>query len=262
MQNSFTKIRPLKEYRSTFCICTIVTNFGEYELMQQSFKQAGFDEGCVYVVADNSTGNIFDAYEAIRRFLQESDAAYTIIVHQDVRCEDSVEVLNACLAQLEEKDKSWAICGNAGASGYKQMTYYLNNAGDVRKSSDLPKRVYSLDENLLIIKTAAQLSVSSDIGNFHFYGTDLCIVADLLGYSAYVIPFMVNHLSKGNLDDLEMKKPAFVEKYGYKLRSRFMQTSCTNFYLDKSPAKNRFMNSRFVFFWIKAKTRLMNKLRK
>lgn len=262
MQNSFTKIRPLKEYRFTFCICTIVTDFDEYELMQKSFQQAGFDEGCAYMVADNSAGNAFDAYGAIRRFLQESDAAYTIIVHQDVRCEDNIGVLKACIDELDKKDKSWAICGNAGASGYKQMTYYLNNAGDIRKSSDLPKRVYSLDENLLIVRTAAQLSVSSDIGNFHFYGTDLCIIADLLGYSAYVIPFMVNHLSKGNLDDLEMKKPAFVEKYGSKLRSRFVQTTCTNFYLDKSPSKNKFMNSSLVFFWIKAKTRLMNKLRK
>ncbi len=262
MQNSFTKIRPLKEYRYTFCICTIVTDFEEYALMQQSFQQAGFNDGCAYMVADNSSGNVLDAYEAIRRFLQDSEAAYTIIVHQDVRCEDSMDTLKDCLTRLEKQDKNWAVCGNAGASDYKKMAYYLNDAGNIRKTEGLPKQVHSLDENLLIIKTAAHLSLSADIRDFHFYGTDLCIVADLLGYSAYVIPFMVTHLSKGNLGDLEQKKPAFLEKYGHKLRSRFVQTSCTNFYLDKSPSKNKFMNSRFVFFWIKAKTRLQDKFRK
>ena len=261
MQTDFTKIRAVKEYTFRFCICTIVNDDAEYNLMKQSFETAGFIGDCQYIIADNTAENNFDAYTAVRRFLQESDALYTIIVHQDVRCEDSRYILDKCLQSLNEKDPAWAICGNAGAADYKKIVYHINVAGDIRKSPDLPKRVYSLDENLLIIKTETLISVSANIGNFHFYGTDICIVADMLGYTSYVIPFMVKHLSKGNLDDMELKKPAFVKAYGYKLRHRFIQTTCTNFYLGKSQNQNKFLNSKPVFFWVKAKTRLKNLFR-
>lgn len=262
MQTDFTKIRAVKEYNFRFCICTIVNDEAEYDLMKQSFETAGFTGDCQYLIADNTAVNNFDAYAAVRRFLQQSDALYTIIVHQDVRCEDSRHILDQCLQSLNEKDPSWAICGNAGAADYKKIFYHLNIAGNERKSRGLPKRVYSLDENLLIIKTETLLSVSANIRSFHFYGTDICIVADMLGYTSFVIPFMVKHLSKGNLDDMELKKPAFIKAYGYKLRRRFIQTTCTNFYLGKSQNQNEFLNSKSIFFWVKAKTRLKNLFRR
>ena len=261
MQTDFTKIRAVKEYKFRFCICTIVNNEAEYNLMKQSFETSGFTGDCQYLIADNTAANNFDAYSALRRFLQESDAIYTVIVHQDVRCEDKRNVLDKCLQSLNVKDPSWAVCGNAGAADYKKIIYHLNVAGHKRKSSDLPKRVYALDENLLIIKTETLVSVSADIRNFHFYGTDICIIADILGYSSYVIPFMVKHLSKGNLEDMELQKPAFVTAYGYKLRSRFIQTTCTNFYLGKFKIENKFLNSKPIFFWVKAIIRLKNLFR-
>jgi hypothetical protein len=260
MQNSFTKIGFEKEYPSQFCICTIVTNMEEYGLMKQSFENAGFLHDCEYLVADNSTGNIFDGYNAIRRFLQESMATYTIIVHQDVRCQDSIEKLLECLNDLNKKDKNWALCGNAGGAGYNNIIYHINNNG-VRKTEGLPKRVFSLDENFLVVKTGKQLAISSDIEGFHYYGTDLCIIADFLGYNTYVIPFMVEHLSKGNLTDLFLKKPFFLKQYGNKLRNRFMQTSCDKLYLGKSSRQNKFYNSDVIFFLIKAKRNILKLLK-
>ena len=260
MQNSYTKISFEKEYNLHFSICTIVNDAGEYELMKKSFEDAGFTDHCEYLIADNTGINMFDGYSAIRRFLQESKATYTIVVHQDVRCEDNIEVLKNCLKTLEDKDKYWAVCGNAGGVDYRKVVFHLNNKGDVRKTPGLPLKVNTLDENLLIIKTNALLTVSADISTFHFYGTDICVIADILGYTAYVIPFLVQHLSKGNLADMENKKPAFVEKYGYKLRSRFIQTTCTKFYIGKSVADTKLLNSKPVFFWLKAIRRLRNKL--
>ena len=259
MQNSFTKIQFEKEYKLDFCICTIVTDMAEYALMKQSFENAGFINNCEYLLADNTNGNIFNSYHAIRRFLQESDARYTIIVHQDVRCLDNVNQLNNCFNELNIKDKNWAICGNAGGLDYKKMFYHIDNNGDIRKSNDLPQQVFSLDENLLIIKTEMQLAISADIKSFHFYGTDLCSIADFLGYTSYVIPFMVQHLSKGNLADLQRSKPAFIEIYGRKLRARFVQTSCTKFYLSNSTNKNKFYNSKLIFFLLKPYRRLFRK---
>ncbi len=262
MQNNSTKISVDKKYNLHFSICTIVTDMNEYELMKKSFTDNGFDEACEYIIADNTEGNVFDGYSAIRRFLQESLALYTIVVHQDVRCEDNLSVLVSCLIELEQKDNTWAVCGNAGGIDYKNVAFHLNNKGNIRKSLGLPIKVFSLDENLLIVKTAALLTVSSDIKSFHFYGTDICLLADFLGYSAYVIPFMVQHLSKGNLVNMFEKKPAFLKKYANKFRNRFIQTTCTNFYIGGSFARNAFMNKKPVFFWVKAKRRLWNKFKK
>jgi hypothetical protein len=260
MQNNFTKIGFEKEYPLQFCICTIVTNMEEYDLMKESFENAGFLNDCEYLIADNCNGNVFDGYSAIRRFLQESKATYTLIVHQDVRCQDNIEELLECLNDLNKKDNNWALCGNAGGAGYNNIVYHINNNG-VRKTEGLPERVFSLDENFLLIKTNTQLTISADIGGFHYYGTDLSIVADFLGYSSYVIPFMVEHLSKGNLEDLELKKPAFLSIYGRKLRPRFVQTSCDKFYLGNSTLQNKFYNSGPIFFWLKAKKNILKLLK-
>jgi hypothetical protein len=249
------RITALKKYPHILSICTIVSNHEEYALMKQSFIDKGFS-GCEFIYADNSDRNNFDAYSAIRRFLQEAQGTYIMIVHQDVRCVDSFNTLIEKLNHLELSDPLWAICGNAGCNGYKNCFYNLDDNGRMRKSSGLPKRVTSLDENLLIIKNSCHLTLSADIDSFHFYGTDLCIIADFLGYRAYVIEFMVKHLSPGNLAQMEAFRPTFIQLYGRKLRERFMQTTCTKFYLGNSVSKNKRMNSGFNFFWIKALNRI------
>ena len=248
-----------QDYSLLFSICSIVSKAHEYALMKESFISKGFaPQDCEYLIADNTAENTFDAYTAINRFLAEAKGKYIIIVHQDVRCVDDKDLLQKRLSELENTDPSWAVCGNAGGNGYKNAYYYLNDNGRLRQTGKLPAKVTSLDENLLIVKNGTNLSVSSDIKDFHFYGTDICIIADMLGYSAYVIQFMVDHLSSGDLTKMLEQQPAFVKKYGDKLRHRFIQTSCTKFYLSNGAAKNNFYNNAFVFFWVKAFNRLRN----
>ena len=94
-------------------------------------------------------------------------------------------------------------------------------------------------KNLLIINKATSVTISSDISGFHLYGTDLCIIADFLGYNCYVIPFMVKHLSLGNLKELSKHVDRFIDLYGKKIRSRYVETTCTKFYLSNSPFNRR-----------------------
>ncbi len=239
-----------------FSICTIVSDMNEYLLMKHSFEDCGFTGDCEYIIADNSEGNKLDACQAINFFIRESTANYLIIVHQDVRCIDNRIILEKCLTDLSAIDSKWAVCGNAGAIGYHQLVYYINNAGKIMKNSNLPARVISLDENMLILKRATGVSASSNLSGFHLYGTDLCINADFLGYNCYVIPFMVNHLSLGNLKDLDKHINSFILSYGSKISGRFIQTTCTKFYLSNSPLKNRIYNYPFIFFFLKAIQRL------
>jgi len=239
-----------------FSICSIVTDLKEYSTMRQSFETCGFTDSCEYIIADNTQGNIFDAYQAINKFIRESQGMYLIVVHQDVRCIDNKSRLEKCLNDLSHIDGRWAICGNAGAIGYHQFVYHITNGGKIIKHSNLPARVSSLDENLLIINRQSSLTISSDIGGFHLYGTDLCIIADFLGYSCYVIPFMVRHLSLGNLKELRQNANRFIDQYGIKNRSRYMETTCTKFYLSNSIFKNRVYNAAFVFFFVKVIQRI------
>jgi len=239
-----------------FSICTIVNNHEEYLLMKESFETCGFNENCEYIIADNTENNQFHAYDAISRFIKESKGKYLIVVHQDVRCIDHKNDLLNCLDKLTRSDDKWALCGNAGGMGHHQNVLHINSDGKIIKHTNLPARVHSLDENLLIIKKDTNLTISSDLNGFHLYGVDLCIIADFLGYSSYVIPFMVKHLSLGNVKELKKQVPGFVTAYGKKLRSRYIQTTCTNFYLSSSVFNNKLYNFPPVYFFVKAYQRL------
>jgi hypothetical protein len=172
-------------------------------------------------------------------------------VHQDVLCIDTKDKLLECLSKLTELDNHWAICGNAGAISYHEDAMYINNAGQIKISANLPARVISLDENFLVIKHDSNLTISSDLSGFHLYGTDLCLIGDILGYHAYVIPFMVKHLSYGNQQELDRYIPVFFKNYGRKLRNRYIETTCTRFYLTNGITKSRIVNYPLVLSFIK-----------
>lgn len=249
-----TKVEPV--YPFLFSICTIVNNREEYHEMKQSFEQCGFSEGCEYLMVDNTNGNTLDAYQGIAAFMKQAQGQYLVIVHQDVRCIDTKARLVQCLQELTAKDNKWAVCGNAGIYGYHGRAMHLQNDDEVIVYDNLPARVYSLDENLLIVNRATNLTVSGDLSGYHLYGTDLCLLADILGYTCYVIPFMVNHLSKGNLQALEEHIPNFWSAYGRKLRSRYVETTCTKFYLSNGVAQTKVYNAAGVFSLLKVVERL------
>jgi len=243
-------------YSFLFSICSIVTNMREYGEMKQSFEKCGFTENCEYLIADNTAGNKFSAYEAIATFIKRASAHYLIVVHQDVRCIDNQEHLIECLKNLTGIDNKWAVCGNAGSMGYHEERFYLDDVGKEIKTQGLPAEVTSLDENLLIINRDTNLTLSADLTGFHLYGTDLCLVADFLGYTTYVIPFMVKHLSPGNMEELMAYKNTFIRQYGKKLRGRFVETTCTKLYLSNSERKNILFNGWPFFSFIKLLQRI------
>jgi hypothetical protein len=234
-----------------FSICTIVNNMDEYNIMQQSFEAKGFLNNCEYIIADNTNTNNYNAYEAISLFLKRAQGRFLIIVHQDVRCLDERAVLEKCIANLEQKDSNWAICGNAGAKGYHEDVVYISYENGREIYTNLPQKVSSLDENFMVIKSSSNVTISADLKGFHLYGTDICIIANVLGYTCYIIPFMVEHLSKGNLKSLSAYKGSFIKSYGKKLNIGFVQTTCTSFFLSNKPWKNKLLNTPFFFFIMK-----------
>jgi hypothetical protein len=88
--------------------------------------------------------------------------------------------------------------------------------------------VTTLDENFLVVRRAARIGFSRDLSGFHFYGADLCLAADVMGYTSYVIDFHLRHLSPGRkCGDFYAAEAAFCAKWGRALRARWLQTTCS-----------------------------------
>ena len=72
---------------------------------------------------------------------------------------------------------------------------------------------------------AANLAVSRDLHGFHMYGADLCLIADILGWSAYVIDFHLHHTSPGYVDvTYHQAKADLRNKYQRAFRPRWIKT--------------------------------------
>jgi hypothetical protein len=246
-------VKPINKpvYQYKFSVCTLVTRHEEYLEMLNSFLSAGFTEDvCEYLLIDNSCENVMDAYDGINSFLQIAKGEYLILCHQDIVLNNNNDfaLLNQKIAEITELDANWALLGNAGASArlYDRLAINISYSdGFVDKKGKLPKQVASLDENFIVVKSSANLSVSHDIGGYHLYGLDLCFIAAALGYTAFVIEFMLTHKSRGNVDASFSETLKRVKrKYVQFLKGRYINTTIARFYLSGSKVKNALFHTR------------------
>jgi hypothetical protein len=214
-----------------YSICTLVTDRDEYVAMVASFKARGFCQPAAdFLYLDNTAGNRFDAYGGINLFLRVARSEYAILCHQDVRLiADGIDRLDALIAEMDRNAPDWALLGNAGTLPSWRIARRISDPhGDDVTCGPLPARVVSLDENFIIVRRAANLGLSRDLAGFHLYGTDLCQVADLLGWSAWVVDFHLRHNSGGTTGPaFAAARRAFIAKYRRALRSRLVATTCT-----------------------------------
>jgi hypothetical protein len=213
----------------TYTIATLVTDWKEYDEMKQSFIYKGFTDA-QYLTIDNSQLNTMDAYRGVNHFLNLADKDYVIICHQDVRLIDhDINILNERINVLNVVDGNWAIFGNVGglAPGLSAIRISDPTNSNIY-TYPLPCRTHTLDENFLVIKRTARIGTSIDLKGFNYYGTDLCLHADLMGYSSYVVDFHLLH--KGgelmkNKNLIEKDKYEFEVKWKNALRGRILHCS-------------------------------------
>ena len=161
----------------------------------------GFVEpSCEYRMLDNTKANIVCAFTAVRQFLAESSGTYALIVHQDARPLEPAELLARRLEELTEAEPFWGVAGNVGMTRNMQAVMSIRARGEEHRLDAPHHQVMTLDENVLIVRQGLGLTVSADLSGFHFYGFDLCSIADLLGYSSHVIDFLWQHDSMGNVN--------------------------------------------------------------
>ena len=230
------KIIAKETFEFEFSVCTLVTNLNEYAEMRDSFLKAGFnDDLCEYLYIDNSEQNTFEAFAGLNRFLREAKGKYIILCHQDIIISHhQIDDLRRLMAEIELVDPHWALLSNAGGVNlkYTAMNLYQGN-GNLLADKHLPIRIITADENFILVKSAANLALSSDLAGFHMYGTDICLIAEILGYSSYAIDFKLTHKSDGKADDKFYKlKRDLIAKYRRAFRSRYVGTTITRFYLS------------------------------
>ena len=213
-----------------YSICSLITNHAEYAEMLASFRALGFDQpGSEFLFIDNSLSNRFTAYDGLNRMIEAARGDIIILCHQDIRLiGDGRAALDDRLAALEARDPAWAVAGNAGGVGIGRLAMHISDPhGDDRRIGTLPEPAMSLDESFLILKRRARVGLSRDLSGFHFYGADLCLAADIMGHTAYVIDFHLRHLSDGRISPAFYDaRRAFRNKWSRALRPRWMQTTC------------------------------------
>jgi hypothetical protein len=244
------EIDSIKEFSFKYSICTLVTNKEEYAEMVDSFIKAGFEElFCEYLYVDNSATNKYEAYLGINKFLSAAKGKYIIVCHQDILLNhDRIDKLEKCIDAINKQDPDWGILGNAGGVDFKKNVYKVGyKSGEIHTEGSLPAKVKSLDENFLLIKNEANLALSHDLTGYHLYGADLCLIARVIGYNAYVIDFLLTHKSLGNPDASFYKlKERFLEKYQRAFKGIFIKTTITRFFISGSPFKSFLYNTKPV----------------
>lgn len=239
-------------FDARFSICTLVSKPEEYKEMLDSFLLAGFiPEICEYMCIDNSQSNRLDAYEGLNRFLRQAKGKYIILCHQDILLSNhTISDLESRIQEMDVLDPNWGILANAGGINLKYVAKHMTQSvGSSSFETKLPLKAQSVDENFILVKNSANLALSNDLHGFHMYGTDICLIAETLGFNAYIVDFHLTHKSGGNVDkSFDDVRSNLIVKYRRAFRSRFISTTITRLYLSGSLVGLRIFNSPAILF--------------
>jgi len=229
-----------------YSVCTLVTDSNEYEKMILSFQKQGFNSNNTeFLYISNINNNQYDGYSGLNHMLNTANGKYVILCHQDILLRyDDESSLNKCISELNEKDKSWALAGNAGGDSSRRYRHITDPHGTSNIDTSSQK-VQSLDENFIIVNTCNRVALSGNLSGFHMYGTDLCTMADILGYHSYVINFHLQHNSKGNKNkSFYQAEKYLIQKYQNAFRTRFFKTTCTKVIISSSKILTFLLNKK------------------
>jgi hypothetical protein len=138
-----------------------------------------------------------DAYNAA---LDAAKSEYLMLVHQDVYLpKGTLANLEQMLDRLSEADPNWAVVGVIGMTAGGEtvgQTWSTSQGGLVGFPVDRPVQVETLDEMLLVVRTAKGLRFDPHLPLFHLYAADIIQIARQAGLTSYVIPLMAVHFER------------------------------------------------------------------
>jgi len=225
-----------------FSVCSLVRDMKRYELLLDSFSKFGFtEENAEFLAGDNRDGNQFDGYSWVTGLYPHCRGEYLIFCHEDiVLIEHGFDDLVAQLKMLDDLDPSWLLAGVAGGQYRPQnhsrrqvLLRMTDKFGSNRVSGSIPGRVETLDECFIIMKRKKPVFNSYDLSGFHFYGPDICLMADLMGGSCYALDFHLQH--NGNAEGgrpFRACKRGFINKYRNLFPGRTIHCTTGAFHLN------------------------------
>lgn len=237
------------EHEVMFSIATLVADENRYQCLVNSMLVKGFNSSNTQLIAlDNRQGNNFDGFSYLRRAAQLAKGKYIVLTHDDIEfSHDGYDDLVKVLDELTVLDPEWGLAGNAGADGDRNLLRHIDDPYGVDKLSDI-QRVFSIDENLMVVRRDRLVLGSADLTGFHFYGADLCLQAELQGSASYIIPFLVRHHSRGSRnEEYYSLMKIFGEKYGKIFPHREMRLPTAHMFLGGALPSQKLKQSLIKF---------------
>ena len=152
--------------------------------------------------------NCPSAADGLNRGLERARHEWVVCLHQDVVLSEGWD---RCLAnQLREAERQFGTIGVAGVYGVGEAmpprepggafsaarTGWVVDRGRVlRDGPELPARVTTLDELLLVVRRDAGLRFDPALG-FHLYGADICLQAHERGLAVVALEALCHHNSR------------------------------------------------------------------
>ena len=232
-------------------IITIANDLPAYRVMRQSMAEAGFtDASCRFSLLDNSQSNRFEPYQVLRTLPGDGDEPYVMLCHQDLSFGPltTFDILMKRIAELDSQHPDWAVAGTAGVNARGTPVVHLDDPSGSYRVANLPAKVTTLDENLLLLRRDHLAQPSPGLSGFHLYAPDICLRARLRGYSAYVIDFPVHHLSAGNPDQQAyyVARDALADAWRDKLLVGIVSTTSGHIRVSRWPWLQKLLQNRWV----------------
>lgn len=132
--------------------------------------------------------------------LDECEAAWLLLAHQDVYLPAGFAArLTATLTALTESAPDWAVAGVVGGTAAGEVIGAVWCSGNQRLISGteaLPARAATLDELIIVVRTASAIRFDPLLPSFHLYAADIILIAAAAGFSSWVVDAPVVHHSR------------------------------------------------------------------
>ena len=146
------------------------------------------------------------AAAGINAILDRTQHEWVVIVHQDVCLPPDWD--RRVVKQLREAEQRFGPIGVAGVYGVgdcdeppggppqaERIGWVVDRGGLLRQGPELPARVATLDELLLILPRNTPIRADPALG-FHLYGADLCLQARERGLAVVAVGAPCRHNSR------------------------------------------------------------------
>jgi hypothetical protein len=221
----------LVSLKKKIVIVTCVNNF----LLFENLKASLCLERDIQLFPINNTQKKFSVPSAYNFALKNINAEIFVFVHQDVSFPKKwLDCLIKQIQQLEDLDQYWGVLGVMGIKKNGLFAGHIIDPHTNRPFGKLPCRVQSLDEVCLVIRRSSDLFFDEILGNYHFYGADICLQAQKNNLNCYAIDAPLAHLSGGKANhDFWFMAEKLKEKWSQiKGAQNSIETTCGVFRLN------------------------------